>query len=204
VREVTATGRVTFRDTRPPGGRWPVVALRDRLGIDSLRGFGLDIWDPRHRIVATTLNTAIGGPATGDLLVRSGYRGMRIHITDVVSGRDRVVTAPGDYPSFDASVGEFSPDGRLLAVPIARDPAIYAGRALALINVASGQIRLIPGSKVSSGGGHVTWGSDGRTVFMSRRGAGGSRSEIVVYRLGDRSAHRIPIHLGTILGMASS
>lgn len=204
VREVTPTGRVTFRAVRPPGGYWPLVALRAGLGIGSLRGFGLDIWNPRARLVTTTLSTAITGPAYENLLVRSSHPAGRIHITDVVSGRDRAVIPPHGYPSFDASVGEFSPDGRWLAVPIAKAPAIYAGRALALIDVASGRLRFVPGSKVSAGAGYVTWASDGRTVFMSRGGSASSLREVVVYRLGDRRADKIPVKVGPFYGMAAS
>jgi hypothetical protein len=49
----------------------------------------------------------------------------------------------------------------------------------------------------------VTWASDGRSVFMSSGGRG-RRPRIVVYHLSDRAAHRIPVEVGAIFGMAAS
>ena len=204
VREVTAGGAVTQPDVRPPHGADPMVAFRAGLGIGSLRGFGIDVWSPRSGLTSTNLRTAIAGPAHGNLLVRGSYVGHHVHLTDVVSGKDRTVSAPRAYPSFDSHSAQFSPDGRLLAVPVARQPAIYAGRELALIDVATGRLRVVPGSRVSAGDGYVTWSSDGRSVFMSRGGSRGFVRQIVVYRLGDRVARRIPVKVGTFTGMAAS
>jgi hypothetical protein len=203
VREVTAGGAVTQPDVRPPHLSEPLVAFRAGLGIDSLRGFGIDIWSPRTGLTSTNLRTAIA-VAYGNLLVRGNDSGHHIHLTDVVSGMDRTVSPPRAYPSFDSRSAQFSPDGRLLAVPVAQQPAIYAGRALALIDVATGRLRVVPGSRVSSGDGFVTWASDSRSVFMSRGESRGFVRQIVVYRLGDRVARRIPVKVGTFLGMAAS
>jgi hypothetical protein len=204
VREVTATGKVTQPDIRPPHGGEPIVALRAGLGIGSLKGFGIDIWNPRNGLEITNLQTAFAGPAYGNELARGRYIGRQLHLTDVISGTDRSVAAPRGYPFFDSHSAQFSPDGRLLAVPAARQSAIYAGRELALIDVATGRLRVIPGSRLASGDGFVTWASDGRSVFLSRGGARGHVRRIVVYRLGDRRAHRISVRVDTFTGMAAS
>lgn len=208
VREVTAAGDLTFRRDLPTGGPWPLVALRAGFGVAAGNGVGLDIWDPHDNLIVKRVRTGGLGPAFEDLLVRGSLSGRHLHLTNVVTGADHSIPLPHGRVAPDWSAAAFSPDGKLLAVPVVRNDkseGIYSARWLALVDVATRATRIVRGSRVSFGDGFITWASDGRTVFMSRGGINRrSPRQIVIYRLGDREAHAIQIRFHAFFGMAAS
>jgi hypothetical protein len=132
-----------------------------------------------------------------------------LHLTNVETGRDRVIHPPEGLRNYDGRRAVFSPDGRILAVPVTRGGESFGSRRLAIIDVRTHRVRVVPASRVSHRSAHgsafVAWASDGRSVFMGSPGYGpNSPPEIIVYRLGDRRAHRIPVTVRGFLGMAAS
>jgi hypothetical protein len=59
VREMTAGGRVTVPDFRPPAGRWPMAALASGLLFTDRANDAFKIWGPRE---ADRRRTRPGGP----------------------------------------------------------------------------------------------------------------------------------------------
>ncbi len=207
VREVSAGGRVITPEVRLPRGSWPMVGLRNGLAINPPHRSGVAVWSPRRGEITATVKGEYAYAANASLLVSgdAAYSVPALDFSDVRSGRGHTVTPPAGLRNFDGIRGAFAPDGHLFAVPVTRGRELVGARQLALINSRSGELRVVPGSRVARADGYVAWASDGRSVFMSG-GANGPKSpgEIVVYRLGDRSAHRIPVRVGTIFGMAAS
>jgi hypothetical protein len=198
VREIDTDGRVTVPDVRPPPRHWPERAFTGgRLLFAGRHDFVL--WDASSGTTVRRMPyEAVGdvGPAHGDLLASCPQPCRSLRLTDVRAGGRRELAAP---PGVRVEVGlaAFSPDGRWLAVPVAGD-----GHQLALVDVAGGGVRVVPGSRVPPGYTFVDWSADGREVFIT----GGERLRrrtIVAYRLGDPRARQLDVAVGDFYGMAA-
>jgi hypothetical protein len=129
----------------------------------------------------------------------------RLQVTDVETWRDVEVAPPAGTLGFEAYSGTFSPDGKLIAVPVRRDPWRTTQDPtwqMALVDVRVGTATLVEGT-TADGYVFVDWSPSGRTVFMSS----GDRFEqrrIVEYRLGGAGATWLPIGIGDFYGMAAT
>lgn len=208
VREVTADGRVTVPDVRPPHGRAPVGSVGDYLVFDSGRGTWL--WDPATREVRLRFPASFAAGAThGHLLSRCGEDGDPLHLTDVETRRDDVIPLPADAVSFDCFDAAFSPDGDTLAVPIFLERGRSHQRAdseprtaLALVEVERRSVSIVRGTRLRRGYVFVAWSSSGDSVFMS--GGGTGRREIVEYEIGAERASRLRVEVHDFFGMAAN
>jgi hypothetical protein len=206
VREVTAGGRVTVADVRPPGGRWPQRALVSGLLLAA--GEADDayaLWDPRTRNVVRRLpRRAIGdlGPAYGDVLASCPAPCGALRLTDVRTGARRDVPVPRGF-RFEVWEAAFSPDGRQLAAPVRRRGAgERAPQRLALIDRASGTARVVPRSRVVPGYTLVAWSATGRHVFITGGERFGARA-ISAYRLGTARARALQVAVGDFYDIAA-
>jgi hypothetical protein len=203
VREVAIDGRVTVADVPPPQGRWPVAATRSALAFQShgsgQGGHQLELWNPLTGKVLRRLPGEFPVASYGDLLAWCRQSCERLHITDVATGEEAEVRPPTGATAFWAQ-GVFSPDGRLLAVPVRTGPTWQ----LALMDVGAGTATRITGAAVQQDTGYVfvDWSASGETVFL----AGGRRGDqkIFAYRLGTASARRLPVKVGDFFGMAAA
>jgi hypothetical protein len=204
VREVTVDGRVTVPDTRPPDGRWPERALDQGLLLPS-RGEPHEwvVWDPVSERVRFRFDPDHIGPTHGSLIASCDDRCESLRITDVATGEEKTIGAPGGFGAFNAWLGDFSPDGSLLAIPVRRDPEAVGGQlTLAVIDVFAGTARIVDGASVDDGYNFVSWSASGDYVFFT----GGQRFEertILAYRMGDARAHVLPVEVGDFYGAAA-
>jgi hypothetical protein len=140
VREVTVDGRVTFaRRWRLPG--WAVGAVDDGIVLQKR---DLEVWDPATRKRVRRLPGGWPVAFRGRLVASCGDPCETLWLNE------RPVR--GHFDS--AWRGAFSPDGKLLAVG-------GRGRRLAIVDVASGVVRLIPGALRDGVYGRMTWSSSG-------------------------------------------
>jgi hypothetical protein len=204
VREVTVDGETTVAARRTPSPRWPLGAVRDGL---LLEGNGqVMIWDPRtDRVVQhVAVPPALLGPAAGDVVTAcvDVYCPV-LRLINISSGRVRVARAK-HAEAFEPWAGAFSPDGRLLALPVRRpgQPAT-APRRLALIDVATGRVADVRDSDVASGYNLVAWSADGRHVFITG-GARGHRRTVVGFRLGTMRARPLDVRVGDFYDFAAT
>jgi hypothetical protein len=208
VREVAVDGRVTVRDVRPPEGRWPVAATSSGLVFQS-HGGGLgpdqlELWNPLTGKVFRRLPGDYPVASHGDLLAWCRQRCERLHVTNVATGEDVEVRPPAGAFGFDA-YGAFSPDGKLIAVPVRSDPSPTTQDPkwrLALVDVEGGTATLVQGPTLQ-GYVFVDWSPAGTSVFIT----GGDRFKertIFEYRLGTASARRLPVKVGDFFGMAAT
>jgi hypothetical protein len=203
VREVTIDGRVTVADVPPPEGRWPVAATRSALAFQS-HGTGpgggdqLEVWNPQTGTVLRRLPGNYPVASYDDLLAWCRQPCARLHVTDVATGKELQVRPPADATGFAPYQGVFSPDGKLLAVPVRTGPAWQ----LALVDVGAATAARIKGAAVQQDAVFVDWSASGDTVFL----AGGRRDDqrIFAYRLGTASARRLPVKVGDFFGMAAA
>ena len=202
VREVAVDGRVTVPGVPPPGGRWPVAAVDDALVLEGRAG-GLEVWDRTTRKVTRVLPGEAAGAGHGNRLPWCSHDYGKLHVTDVRTGDELAVAALAGFATFDCWSAAFSPDGSLLAVPVAERRDYEAHRALALIDLERGVAKVVQGSWVESGYVFVAWASSGESVFIS----GGKRLErrtLVQYQVGAERAVALPVRVGDFYGMAAS
>jgi hypothetical protein len=210
VREVAVDGRVTVGDVRPPEGRWPVAATSSALAFQS-HGSGpggldqLELWNPRTGKVLRRLPGEFPVASHGDRLAWCRQRCARLHVTNVATGEDVEVRPPAGAFGFAPYQGVFSPDGKLIAVPVRSDSAPTTQDPkwrLALVDVEEGTATLVQGPTLQ-GYVFVDWSPAGTTVFIT----GGDRFKqrtIFEYRLGTVSARRLPVEVGDFFGMAAT
>jgi hypothetical protein len=84
-----------------------------------------------------------------------------LHLTDTVRGADRVVRGARIVDSYE---GAFSPDASLLAVTATK-------RRIAVIDVASGAVALVPGARTDEFYASLTWASSGWLFWNAGGGA---------------------------------
>jgi len=203
VREVTVDGETTVHATRMPNPRWPLGAVRAGL---LLEGDGaVEVWDPKRDRIVHRLPIAPGllGPAGGDVVTAcvDVYCPV-LRLIDVDSGTVRIARAPSGR-TFEPWEGAFSPDTSTIALPL-RGPGApaTAARELALIDVSSGRVGVVPGSSVPPGYTLVAWAASGDKVFITGGGRGGRRV-LVGYRLRTLRAHALDVRVGDFYDLAA-
>jgi hypothetical protein len=200
VREVTVDGRVTVRDVRPPQGRWPLAATSSGLVFES--GGQLEVWDPLSGRVVRRLPGEFPVASHGDWLAWCRHRCERLHVTDVATGHEVVVRPPGDASGLAPYQGVFSPDGKLLAVPVRTGSRPEAATwQLALVDVGAATATRIKGAAVPDTV-FVDWSASGEAVFIAGGRQGAQR--IFEYRLDTATTRRLPVEVGDFFGMAAA
>jgi hypothetical protein len=201
VREVTADGVTTAAAAVPPQRRPPLAAVDDGLllaGAD-----GVDVWDPRRgRIVRhLTIDTGTLGPTTGRIVTScTNPQCHALALTDPDTGAVRRIRAPRAF-TFEPWTAAFAPAGDLLAIPV----RIVADgpRQLALVDIASGRVAVVPSSSVSPGYTLVAWSASGHAVFLTGGGAYATPRMLVGYRLGALAAEAIHVDVGDFFDAAA-
>jgi hypothetical protein len=203
VREVTVDGETTVPATRPPTRRWPVGAVADGVLLPT-GDDGLEVWNPQADRVVRRLRVGPGltGPVSAGIVTACEDPCAELQLVDAHTGAARMIRAP-THLVFDPWSGAFSPSGDLLAVGIRAigDPETTLCR-LALIDVRSGRVAVVPGSEAPPGYTLLAWSASGRYVFMTG-GDRGKRRVIVGYRLGTRHAERLNVHVGDFYDIAA-
>ena len=74
-------------------------------------------------------------------------------------------------------------------------------RSLALVNVETGEIELVPGSHVLGGYVFTAWSRDGEAVFLTG-GDSDTGRQIVVYRVGEERARALDVDVGDFYDVA--
>jgi hypothetical protein len=204
VREMTAGGRVTVRGVRPPGGRWPERALAGGLLLPAGNG-GHVVWDPLTRVVVRRFpERTLGelGPAHRDVLASCPAPCRSLRLTDTRTGARRDVPARAGF-RFEVWEAAFAPDGRRLAVPVRRPGARARGpRRLAIVDVAAGRTRLVPGSRVPAGYTLIAWSASGGDAFITGGERFGART-IVAYSVGAARARALRVDVGDFYDIAA-
>jgi hypothetical protein len=200
VREIDMAGRATVAGARPPRGDWPHLAVGDRLlfARDPRLGGGWELWNPRTGRVTRrwrARSLADPGAAHGDLVASCEDPCRRVRLTHVRTGVQRSLPGPRGWR---LTIGEFSPDGRTVALVAERRRRVRLG----LADLVGGRIRLVAGSEVPGGYTFARWSRDGRYVFLT--GGTWTRDRVVVaYRWGDASARRVEVKVGAFYDAAA-
>jgi hypothetical protein len=200
VREIDSAGNVVTR-AEPPHGAWPYAEVGGGLLLQAPRP---TLWDPdTGRTLRSWEWEEIGdmGPVSGNLLASSDYESGELIVTDVVSGAQRRIPPPEGLKLVGWE-GSFSPDGATLAVPIAESGDFDRGeQELGLIDVESGAIERVPGSRVPPGYVFTAWSRDGEEVYLTG-GDRESRRSIIAYRLDDERAKALDVTVGDFYDLA--
>jgi hypothetical protein len=200
VREVAVDGRVTVRDTKPPGGRWPVAATETTLAFQTPDG-RLEVWDPSTGDVVRRLPGEFPIATYGDHLAWCADLCLTLHVTNVVTGDEVEVSPPSGTYAFEPYIGAFSPDGRVIAVTVHADASLTTRELqLALVDAGAGTTTLVQGTAVE-GDVFVDWSPSGESVFIS---SGVAKRSIIEYQVGADSTRRLPVQVGAFYGMAAA
>jgi hypothetical protein len=201
VREVTVNGVTVVPAIVPPQDRAPVAAV-DR-GLLLPAGDGYYLWNPRTGFILRhlTVDSETLGPTAGSLLTSCvNPQCHALALTHARSGAQRVIRAPAGF-TFEPWTAAFSPDGRLLGIPVR---VVADGpRQLALVDVARGRVAIVPDSTVSPGYTLVAWSASGDDVFLTGGGAYATARVLVGYRLRAPAAQAIDVHVGNFYDLAA-
>lgn len=188
VREVTAEGDVT-RKGPAMDDAWMEGALD--AGVVFEAEDDLVVWDP----AAEKIIRAFGNPPMAasyrNLIVWCEDSCAELHLTDVLTGAERTIEPPAGYDSFDAWSGEFTPDGRLFAVAVGNPPRYEGPGGAAIVNVATSDIEMVPGSEEEAGIPSLTWDPTGTRLFIVVGQQG--KSELRYFDLGADEAKIAPV-----------
>lgn len=198
VREMTIDGRVTVPPTKPPGRRWPSAAVAD--GLVFYDGDDWIVWDPVTRETRFRFDAEDLGPTHGNLVTWCGSFCHDLEVTDVRTGEVTSVPPPEGFGGYEVWRGEFSPDGKTIAVPVQRDKPHEA--ELALVDVESGTATTVEGTRTPDYFNFGVWSADGGHVFFAGMDLKGS-STIHVYRLGSEAARRLDVDVGRFYDAAA-
>lgn len=162
VREVSLDGEVSVDSPLPPD-RWhcPVGAVDQ--GVLFQDDEGLAVWDAESREVVSRLPGPFPADTNGSLVAwcEQNCTG-GLHLTDIGSGEDIVIEADDSFQFQETYDGDFSPDGSLLALPVATDSSEQL-RQVALVDVQARTARRIESVQIR---GPMTWSSSGDRLFI--------------------------------------
>ena len=156
-------------------------------------GGGLAVWDPR----TGRLSRRVAGAAAPAVVVASGRMAAwveesALHLTDLTTGRDRVVLPPPGSDGF-AAPGAFSPDGRMLASVTQAGFSTRPALALVAVDRASAvRVAGSDGALADRCSPCLAWAPAGDWVFFNRLGPGFA---IGAYRLGRTGAVTVPVEV---------
>jgi hypothetical protein len=196
--EMTVRGRVTQRVTLGPC-RYPIAALTGAFVCQERRR--LLAFDPATRSVRR-VRGLYPFATHGTTVAACEERCDAVRLTDVRTGRHWSVEPPSPYRPVAGYDGAFSPDGTLVAVPVAaRDRGDDRRRAplgVALLDVRRRSARIVPGARLAAAYRKFAWSSSGELFFAAGSGT------IMAYRPGAPRAHLLPVGLGApILDLAA-
>lgn len=189
VREVTAEGEVT-RKGPAMDDAWMDGAVDAGVVFESEDD--LVVWDPATQKIVRAFGNPPMAASHGNLVVWCEDSCAELHLTDVLTGVERTIELPDGYDRFDAWGGEFTPDGRLLAVPVGNSPRYEGPGAAAIVDMATGDIEMVPGSEEEAGIPSLTWDPTGTRLFLvvGQR----DKSELRYFDFGSDQARIVPVN----------
>jgi hypothetical protein len=171
-------GHILEGPVRLPAGSSVRAALAAGLVLSTpsgASGQALDVWDPEHgrtvRRLASHANEFVAGSHDTVVWFEShGPQDRTVHLTSVSTGQDRMVASGTIQPSDFGWA--FSPDGTRLASTWRHSPPggrqDLADWVLGFVDVASGQVQLLPANHDQQGAGPagLTWAAAADRVFL--------------------------------------
>lgn len=166
----------------------------------------LAVWDPRRRRIVRSL--ARGGypvamtattVAWPDARCDIESEGCVLHITDVGTGKDRLIQLSRGYAS--PLRGVFSPDGS--AVALAMLERIHdVAQTTVMVDTETGQVRRLTGATAALGGTTVEWTPDGEAVVLTATGLHGGAASLAIWRRSGGEAERVHGDFGSYPAVA--
>lgn len=187
--EVDVEGTATTGPIEAPAeANWPIVGTQHGVVLYAQRDQAV-VWDPNSdqivRRIEGVQHFQGNGWATGDMFLWVGPCSTQprcdlLRVLDLATGAARAIEPPRGSNGFLPD-GAVAPDGRMIAL----FAATASGPQLALVDLESGQSRLVPGS--TEGGSGVSWAPDGRVVYFGQDAS----TTVSSYVLGEASSRRI-------------
>jgi hypothetical protein len=154
AREYGSTGRMLGPAVRLPTGYKIVQGTRKGLLLTAIAGRQYRdadrLWNPRTRKMIRTYRNVIGVTAAELAIARSGATGGELQVLDLVTGYRRTLRITHGVPV----AGEFSPDGRYLALEVRSGSGPESGTRIQVATLATGHVIAVPGS--AAGGGALS------------------------------------------------
>jgi hypothetical protein len=184
VIEVNVAGKTVSTSAHRPPTRNITNALR--IGLVVQGRSDLLIWDPRTGRTLRTLPGVFPAATHGNLVAWCAHGCAAMHLTDALTGADRVVPRVGRHPWEETYGGSISPDGHYLALPI----QVANTDQVALVDLRADTSRLIPASHLATVDWSLAWAPTGDTFYFT---AGAGR--IMRYQVGQPAATTLPVKL---------
>jgi hypothetical protein len=178
VREITTAGDALVDRFEPGATVRGSVDAGLVVGDSDLRAIGVPLGNT-IRFISIARGATVAA-AAGDLVVWWNLDPAVLNVTSVATGHNRALVIPTGYQ--DSGFGAISPDGRRIAIYVVTE----ASFALAVIDLTSGAIDLIPGgSDPGPLQPALVWTPDSQRVFFVTNHAGAS---IGTWHIGDTQA----------------
>lgn len=194
VREVSLDGEGSVDSPLPPD-RWhcPVGAVDQ--GVLFQDDEGLVVWDAETREVVSRLPGPFPADTNGSLVAwcEQNCTG-GLHLTDIGSREDIVIEADDSFQFQETYDGSFSPDGSLLALPVATDNSEQP-RQVALVDVQARTARLIESVQIR---GPMSWASSGDRLFIVV-----GEGRIAVYDRASGELHEVSVDVPDIFVLSA-
>jgi hypothetical protein len=207
VREVTTDGTVVVADVPISQTGWLLGALTAGLLIQG--DSSLEVWDPNTQALVDHLPDPFPVATWHNRIATCAGSCSQLELFDLDTDAHFVVDAPTGGMSFDGYGGEFSPDGRYIAVPTFSNEAPSSDTSVAVTLIdfeigAADSAETVPGSEQDQQGyPMVAWSPDSEWIFFFNWSAG-TGGQLLAYRPGDESAYAVGVYLeGAYYGMAT-
>lgn len=184
VVEVDLEGNVLRRVN---GTGAPVVAAVSAGPLLQVSG-GLRLWNTDEGAFTMRVRGASPLGTSGSLVATCDDRCEQLAITDTEAGTVDRVPAPAGYRWYARDGAGFSPQGSHLVVPVSiEDSPPAEPDALGLVDAASGEVEVIPGSRmVDPAYSPLTWSPDGQRLYFT-----GPTDVIRSYSVGASGTERV-------------
>ena len=195
LHEMTVGGTISRRVSGQVPGISLIAAL-DRGLLLAARSGGLVAWSPESKRILWRERRSFALAARGELVAWCRPHGCRaIRISDLKSGRERLVSPPPGWSFRQAFTGALSPGGSALAVPATDRSGVPR---MTLIDTRSGRVTPVNGSRLDETFAAPAWSPGGWLYW------GAGKGRLMAYRPGLDEAVALPLRLRhAVLGLTA-
>jgi hypothetical protein len=172
-------------------GGFPLIGIPGGLALQTMSGLALWLMETGEKLPLEADSPGFTVDVHGELLVWCDDPCSRLAITSTSSLATTWFDPPEGYDTF-LLVGQFSPNGRYLAVLVGAN-GVYEGRGLWILDLETGEINVVsnPETPVSD----VGWAPDGDQLFATSFSYGGNQTAVWRYQVSEQSFQAVVLPL---------
>lgn len=194
VWQVDVESRIPLQDPIPLNaeGHFPLIGIPGGLALQTMSGLELWLMETGERLPLDADSAGFAMDVHGEWLVWCGDPCSRLAVTNTSTLETAMFDPPEGYDSF-LVVGQFSPNGRYLAVLIGAS-GVYEGRGLWILDLDTGETSVVsdPETPVS----YVGWAPEGDQLFATSFSYGSNQTAVWRYQVSEQSFEAVVLPFG--------